>query len=1091
LLAGLETAQASRGRLFLVSGEPGIGKTRIAVEFTAQARERDARVLWGRCWEGTGAPAYWPWVQAIRSVLRSIDPETLLEMMGPGASDIAQMFPELHGLFPELPPLPSRDAESARFQLFDATTAFLRQAAEPQPIVLVLDDIHAADTPSLLLLRFIAGQLAESRVVVVCTYRDAELTPEHPLTEVAVEISREPTTQEIRLLGFREAEIAAFVEATTQVHPEPGLVSRLHRETTGNPLYLEQAVRLYATEGGLDALSDGELHHLPVPSRITDLIGRRLEHVSESCKEALRLGSVLGAEFGFETLRRVGEFSSEELLDLLEEAVETTLLVRTADSPASFGFSHSLVRETLYEAVTQTGRVSLHANAASVLEGIYGQDADSHLAELAYHFFEAAPGGYAEKAVDYARQAGNRATTSLAYEEAARLHGMALTALELQPSIDEALRVEILLDLGDAQTLAAEDERAKDTFLHAAGIAKRTGEASQLARAAFGYGGIFVWQRAGADRDMVPLLQDALMMLGGANDHLRVRLLSRLACALRDRPDRETSDALSGEAVKTARELGHAATLCFALEGRFAAIMWPENPEERLDLARELTDLAEKNDERERAVSGRLFEAVALLDLGLVAEARTKVDSLARGAKTLRQPNQLYVAQVMGTFIDLIEGNFSRAENTILAALDGGFSSRDEFSTTRSHFFLLRREQGHLADIEDFVRVSVREFPWYPMHRSALVCLLAELGRDREARQLLDEISYDRFSMLHRDNMWLLGMVLASEACAMLRDQDAAAVLYEQLLPFAGRHAVGWAEGSMGAVDRYLGLLAATLGKDDDAANHLEKAIAVNDAMGARPWTAHCQHDCGVLLMGRDAPGDRERAETLFAEALGTAQELGMAALQAKLDEHRDAGTHARPDPDTSERGVFRQEGEYWSVMFNGEAFRLRDTKGLGYLARLLAQPGREIHVLDLVGVGGGVRTATREEGLEVGGLGDAGDVLDPEARAAYRRRVEELSVELDEATSWNDTERAAQTRAEIEFLTRELSGAEGLGGRSRKAASASERARVNVTRAIRTAMARVAENDGSLGTHLDTTVHTGTFCSYTPDPRVPIDWQL
>ena len=1089
LLAGLETAQAGRGRLFLLSGEPGIGKTRVAAEFSTQARDRDATVMWGRCWDGTGAPAYWPWVQAIRPLLRTDDDE-LLELMGPGASDIAQMLPELHAMFPDLPALPSRDAESARFQLFDATASFLRNAANPRPMVLVLDDIHAADTPSLLFLRFVAGQLGNSRIVVVCTYRDAELTPDHPLTEVALEINREPTTEEVRLLGFHDVEVAAFVEATTTVRPDPGLVTRLQRETTGNPLYLEQAVRLNATEGGLDALSESELRHLPVPSRISDLIGRRVDFVSDRCQEALRLASVLGAEFGFEALRRLGDFTAEELLEMIDEAVETDLLATTADSPASFRFSHDLVRETLYESLTQAERVTLHADAGSALETVYGQDAGSHLAELAYHFFEAATGGYAKQAVDYARLAGASAASSLAYEEAARLHGMALSAIEQQPDIDEHLRVEILLDLGDAQTLAAEDAGAKATFLRAAGIAKRTGEASQLARAAFGYGGIFVWQRAGADLEMVPLLQDALLMLGGADDHLRVRLLSRLAGALRDDPDREKGAALSLEAVKTARELGDPATLCYALEGRFAAIMWPENPEERLEVARELTQVAEQNDELARAVSGHLFEAVALLDLGLIAETRSEIDWLTRGAERLRQPNQLYVAMVMGTFMDLIQGDFDKAEEAILAAIDAGYSSRDEFSTTRSHFFLLRREQGRLAEIEDYVHTSVREYPWYPLHRGALLCVLAELGRDREAQQLLDELAQDDFAIFVRDNEWLMGMTLTSDGCARLGDAAAAAVLYDQMLPFAGRHAVGWAEGSVGAVDRYLGLLAFTLGRTDEAAAHFEGAIAVNDAMGARPWTAHSQYDYGVVLAARDAPGDSERADELFTRARDTARALGMAALEAKLDAVFD-DVPVEPVGDGAHQGAFRREGEYWSVSFNGDRFQLRDTKGLSYLAKLLAQPGREMHVLDLVGADGGRGKAHREDGLQVAGLGNAGDVLDTEARAAYRRRVEELAEELEEATSWNDPERAARAQEEIDFIARELSGAEGLGGRSRKAASSSERARVNVTRAIRAAMGRIAENGPDLGKHLDATVRTGTFCAYEPDPLAPIDWQL
>ena len=1092
LEAGLEAARAGRGRLFLLSGEPGIGKTRMAAQFAGRARQQSDRVLWGRCWDGPGAPAYWPWVQAIRSLFRTTDLDTLEALMGPGASDIAQMFPELHALFPELPPLPSRDADSARFQLFDATTTFLKNSAETQPIVLVLDDLHAADTPTLLFLRFVAGQLADSRIVIVCTYRDAELTPQHPLTELAAEIAREPTTQEVALTGFDEAEIAALVEVTTDVRPDPALVVKLSRDTTGNPLYLEEAVRLLATEGRLDSLSDAALLHVPVPSRISDVIGRRVDHVSERCKEALRLGSLLGPEFSFEVLRRLGEFSAEELLDLLDEAVDANLLVRTADSPASFGFSHDLVRETISESLTQAERVILHGKAATVLEDVYGQDADSHLAELAYHFFEAAPGGQADKAVEYARLAGARASASLAYEEAARLHGMALSALELQPGYAETLRVDILLDLGDAQTRAAEDTTAKETFLRAAGLSKRTGEATQLARAAFGYGGFFVWQRAGADREMVPLLQDALMMLGGADDQLRVRLLSRLACAMRDTADRDRSDALSLEAVKTARELGDPATLCYALEGRCAAVMWPENPEERLAVARELIEVAEESDQLERAVSGHLFEVVALCDLGLIAEARSGIDSVVRGAETLRQPNQLFVAQVMGTFIDLIQGHFAVAETEILAALDARYSARDEFSTTRSHYFLLRREQGRLGEIEDFVRTSVREYPWYPLHRAALVCLLAELGRRPEAQELLDEMAHDSFGILVRDNEWLLGMALTSDGCAQLGDGKTAAVLYEQLLPFAGRHAVGWAEGSVGAVDRYLGLLAATMRNHEAAVSHFEDAIRVNGNMGARPWTAHSQHDYAVVLNDRGAPGDEERASDLFAAALATAHALGMVALEAKVTAHsREVSPVIEPESGAGVRGVFRREGEYWSVALGDETFRLRDTKGLGYLAILLSQPGREVHVMDLVGVDGGNAVHASEPDLGGDAWGAADDVLDPAARAAYRTRLKELSAEVDEATDWNDPERVARARDEMEFLTRELSGAVGLGGRSRKSGSAAERARVNVTRAIRTAMARVAENGPELGSHLDTTVRTGTFCSYMPDPRVPIGWEL
>jgi hypothetical protein len=318
-------------------------------------------------------------------------------------------------------------------------------------------------------------------------------------------------------------------------------------------------------------------------------------------------------------------------------------------------------------------------------------------------------------------------------------------------------------------------------------------------------------------------------------------------------------------------------------------------------------------------------------------------------------------------------------------------------------------------------------------------------------------------------------------------------VLYEQLAPFAGRHVVGVGEGSIGAVDRYLGLLASTLGRSDHAERHLVEGIRLNEQMGARPWAAHSRHDLATVLRERDRGDDRERADELKREALVTARALGMTALESRIP----GAVGARPEeqaPSAADAaGVFRREGDYWTVAFAGDTVRIRDAKGMRHLARLLAEPGRELHALDLARTDAVAdRHATDDvPELAPGGLGDAGPRLDAEAKAAYRDRLEELRGEVAEGEAWNDAERAARARVEMEFLADELAGAVGLGGRDRKAGSAAERARLSVTRAIRSALARIAEQHPALGRHLDATVRTGTFCSYTPDPRVPFTWQL
>jgi hypothetical protein len=384
----------------------------------------------------------------------------------------------------------------------------------------------------------------------------------------------------------------------------------------------------------------------------------------------------------------------------------------------------------------------------------------------------------------------------------------------------------------------------------------------------------------------------------------------------------------------------------------------------------------------------------------------------------------------------------------------------------------------------------VDEFPWYPCHRAALTLLLVDRERLDEARIVFDGLAHNEFSALYRDNEWLLGMALASEACALLGDADRAAVLYEQLSPFSGSHAIGHAEGSVGATDRYLGLLAVAMGRIDEAIVHLEAGLDLNERMGSPPWAAHTQADLARAMRQRGAPGDTRRAAQLEASALETARGLGMRPLEQSLRpaDHERAQSQR---PATGSR--FLREGEYWTVAYEGSTVRVRDAKGMRYLARLLADPGREFHALDLVGHS--VRQATTvkptEAGMSVGEIGDAGVRLDAEAKAAYLARLRELEEEASEAEAWNDGERTARAQQEIAFLTDELKSAVGLGGRDRREASAAERARLSVTRAIRSAIVRIGEQHAALGGHLDATIHTGTYCSYLPDPRVPTAWEL
>jgi hypothetical protein len=480
--------------------------------------------------------------------VRTCDPELLAAELGSGASDVAELVPDVRERVRDVPaPSRSRDPETARFRLFDSTAAFLRRAAVREPLVLVLDDLHAADTPSLIMLQFLARELAETRILIVAAYRDVELARGSPLMQTLVALRREPVTRALPLSGLARDDVAQFIRLTAGTDAPASLVNAINAQTEGNPLFLGEVVRLLKQEGRFTATGEAMSPRLGIPQGVREAISLRLGHLSEPCNEILILASILGREFRLDALERVSELSSNNILGLLDQAFVAGLISEVSGVPGRLRFSHALVRETLHEELHTSRRIALHARIGQALEDFYAHDTEPHLGELAYHFFESLPGGDAERAVEYAKRAGQHAVRLLAYEEAARLYRMAIVALDTTLAAHDESRCDLLLALGDAEARAGNMPEAKRAFLAASEIARRAEMPEALAHAALGYGGRFVWARAGHDPRLVALLRDALAGLPPSDSPLRVRLLARLAGALRDEPSPEARAALSVE----------------------------------------------------------------------------------------------------------------------------------------------------------------------------------------------------------------------------------------------------------------------------------------------------------------------------------------------------------------------------------------------------------------------------------------------------------------------------------------------------------------------------------------------------------------
>jgi tetratricopeptide (TPR) repeat protein len=1087
--ATLEETATGHGGLVLLTGEPGIGKTRLATALGERAAADGHRIAWARGWDGGGAPAFWPWVQVVRALAADRDDDALRAELGAGARWVAQLAPELRERL-DLPEAGDLESEQARFALFDAVTVFLRNTAAREPLVVLLDDLHTADLPSLLLLAFLARALSETRVLVITTHHEAGPRRGPEVEAVFGELTR--FGARFDLGGLEDDDLRALVIHRSGADPSEELVRTLHELTEGNPFYSDEVVRLLVTQGRIDHPL-GE--RVPLPDGVRDAIRRRLLPLRAEVREALEVAAVEGRDFHITTVERAAGLDRADLLERLDEALAVQLLEEAPGPAGSFRFAHGLIRETLYGDLTATRRARLHAAVGEALERTAATEA-----ELAHHFVEAAPVGDPTKALDHAHRAGHEALAALAYERAADLFDAALSALDLLPEPDEPRRGELLLLRGQAQMQSGGDA-ARSTLLAAIELARRVGDADLLGRAALSLGG-FGLSPGMVDDDLVAVLEEALHGLPPDGSALRARLLVRLAVALYYSDQAQRREDLVQEALSIARGLDDPPTLAYVLDQGHIATNGPDTTERGLAWAQELFALADAAGDPELSVRARSWQIDLLLELDDLSGADMAIEALDRIATDSRDPRARAYIPLHRARRAMIAGQLDDTEVLIHEGIQLGWSLQDSTVPilAGAQLFWLRMGQGRLREIEDAVRQFADQLPAMPAWRVALATLYMHTGRPAEARREYDRLAQSDFATIPRDNVWSISIAMLAELSETFRDAERSILLEELLAPLDGRNVVTPTGIFAGPVRRYLALTAAARGDQDAALARLVEARVACERMGYKPMLAVLDVDEARMLARRNQPGDVDQARELLQRGLLRAEEVGVPRLDERLA--RAAAMLPEPDgaPAAAERAqgpasaVLAREGDVWRLDYEGRVLRVRDAKGMRHLALLLANPGIEFHAVDVATAaeGGAAPGAQSAEGLAVrAGTGDAGPALDAQAKAEYRSRLEDLRAEIEEAESFNDPERAAHAREEMEFIAHELSAAVGLGGRDRRAASAAERARVNVTRALRREIRRIADEDAGLGRELETTVRTGTFCAYEPDPRRPVAWEV
>jgi len=1130
LRAALAGALAGRGRAVLVGGEPGIGKTRLAGLVASEAAAPGAAVWSARCWEDGTAPPFWPWNAALRRWVEDAGDDTLLDPAGPFAGELSRVFTVLRERLPSLPAASEWESDQARFRLFDTVSRFLADIARPAGLVVVLDDVQWADGPSLKLLEFVAADLPRARLLVIATYRDSEVRRDHPLLATLSSLAREASTQRLGLTGLAAADCVRYVGMAGAHTDRDALGTKLHEETGGNPFFLGEIVRLLASEGRLASTWDPRL----LPADVRAVVARRLDRLGAGCRAALAVGALLGDSFDVGHFEMVlaaptrGEAADADvpsiddgspigdvpsirdvpsigdvptvgdvpsMVDLLERAVRDRVLI---ESDGRYAFAHALIRRVVLDDIEPSRRATWHARIAATIERATSAQTDAVAGELVRHFASAGTMAGLRKALAYACRGAEHAARDLGWEESARLYAIALDVGARSGALDDVGAVELRLALADALRRSGDVTSARTQCGEATSACRTLHRPDLLARAALIYAGP-VPDFYCVDVDARAALEEACRNTELTDDVLRARLQARLASdiiAANEIDQLERAAALGDAAAAAARRAGDSGALARAQFAGFylaalgtkprtsgAQVIMPPT----LSSLQGLLEAAEAAGDFEFAAEIRHTRTVAMFALGEADAYRAEHEALATVAAASRVPEALWLADAIAAMRATVEGRFAEGRRLSDRALATGLRMQltNAAGVHLGQQIMWHAVQGRLAEllplVSDFIERHPRAAVWRPFCGLARLAQGDVIGARAEFRSLIAAgLTPAKRGVNLRSYLAGLGAL-----CVGLRDHEHA----PQLLELVTRRPEPWTvDGcmSLGPWALLAGSLARVCGRPAEAAARFEEAILLGQRMRSRPVVAQAQSLLvAVQLAGGTLDGaNRTRAFGILAEAEQAAHELDLVDVMARVEHlraklprlHRAAATN-----------VLRRDGDIWMVRYGGTSLRVKDARGLHYLAALLAVPGRELHVLELAGVG---RTAPAVSmvagGLPVAGLGMAlDDTPDARARAEYGARVDELRGGLDEAERFGDVGRAEHLRAELDQLMTEL--ATRFRSRTRVHGPA-ESARKAVTKALRAQLGHLLAHHPALGRHLHHAVRMGTACVYAPTTR--IDWE-
>jgi len=872
-----------RRQVLLISGEPGIGKTRCAEALADLAEDRGALVLWGRCREESGAPPYWPWVQILRAYVDASSLDEVRLNLGTAANDVAALVPELlHTPHRALAaPGTIGDASAARFRTFDAIGQFLLKATQQVPLAVVLDNIHWADELSLSLLEFLTQELTHSRLLLVATYRDADIAKRTLLRSTLGGLTRESDVERVHLSGLSQAAIGTLAGNMCGRTLTESLIQTIYQRTDGNPLFAIELIKVLIEDSAGAAIT---VVPARIPAGVRETIARRLVSLPASCTGLLEIAAVFGRQFTAAEIAVASEGTLPDVLSGLEPAVESGLVDASAEVAGNYQFTHALIRETIYEDISTSRRLRVHARAADALVTVYSAHLEPALTRIAYHYHAAGVLGDPDKAVAYALRAADKAVLLCAYEDALLHYDRAIETLERGGiAHDERLARTYVLKAAALKELG-QVQRAMDVILEAVNRTRALGKHPELLVDALELLA-FVTRHVEQDQ-LIPLLEHALALLPAEDSSARAKALAIRAFSCRTFTNKAQLQLQVDEAMQMARRNCDAPARCACCQFAVMALRCnPETLKRRLELGDEYIAVARTTGSADLLADACYWQALNHLESGRLEELEALLEHYASLGAARYGLHQYHTGAFRVT-VALLRGEWADLEARIEELLELGTKTRrgDADGVYGAQMFALQRDLGRLPALAPQIQqvaATLGRRVWEP----GLMLMCAETGMLEDARRMFAEIAKEGFGGVCRDDMYVTCLVFCTETCCALADAERAAMLYELLRPYAGQTANHPTAVCFGAVDLYLAMLAASSNQHEAALEHFERAIAFNRSMRAWPWLARSLFRHGAFLLAGRGEAQSGRGRQQLREAEQLARRLGMTRLLAEIDD--------------------------------------------------------------------------------------------------------------------------------------------------------------------------------------------------------------